>query len=322
MKFKKILPVLACGLAFTTLAACSAGSQKVEFGRYWQTNSLTKQTVHERLEYSVKFEETAQSLGGIGYKLSYSDGTYVTELTTQTLNGETVYCYSTQLKIKVTYELDGEVPVTNEDIVESVCYFEDKALQPISSSKHLISYTPVNDTVDNVQDLRMEYSYVTTYDKATGEASGVTVNSSVKDHPVETPYEYDFTSGKYNVLDNEQLLFALRAISSSTDNARLRVINPFTGLQTIAVKFDDAETKKFDYTLNGETITQKEIAYRPVTIAISSTNSGATQTAWIAKTERADYNPNHNVMLRLETPLAYNLGTLIYELKSIEYQAN
>lgn len=323
MKMKKLLPVLACGLAFTTLAACSSGSQTVEFGRYWQTDPRTSQNVYERLEYSVDFQDTAQSSGGIGYKLSYSNGTYVTTLERGNLNGKTVYSYSTQLNIKVTYEFDGQAPITNDEVVTSTCVFEDLTLQPVYSTKSILCYSPPNSAVDDVESLRVEYSYETSYDKTTGKATGVKVDGSFRGQaPIETAYEYDFTSGKYSVLDNEQLLFALRAISDSTDSATFRVINPFTGIQSIGVEFDDEETKTFSYLHNGETVTDKEITYRPVTMAINSTNSGATQTAWIAKPADRFNNPNRNLMLQLETPLAYNLGTLVYQLKSVTYQTN
>ena len=62
---------------------------------------------------------------------------------------------------------------------------------------------------------------------------------------------------------------------------------------------------------------KKTIDYRSVTMKLSSSNPGATQTAYIATYDNAEMNTHRNVMLKLETPLAYNLGTLVYSLKSI-----
>ena len=60
---------------------------------------------------------------------------------------------------------------------------------------------------------------------------------------------------------------------------------------------------------------KKAIEYYPVSISIVDEYPGATQTAWYAKpSDKSSSNTYRNVLLRLETPIFYNLGTLVYEL--------
>ena len=75
---------------------------------------------------------------------------------------------------------------------------------------------------------------------------------------------------------------------------------------------------EFTFTLDGSDA-KKAINYVPFSVSISSDNPGATQTVWIAKTEDPLKNTYRNVILRLETPIAYGAGSLVYELTSGEF---
>ena len=118
---------------------------------------------------------------------------------------------------------------------------------------------------------------------------------------------------------------ALRCISMSVDSAKVKVYSPFNDeTQKIKLSFDDEEDDSmevsyFDYTANPAATekVKKAFNYRSVTMKLSSSNPGATQTAYIATYDNPEMNTNRNVMLKLETPLAYSLGKLVYSLKSI-----
>ena len=75
----------------------------------------------------------------------------------------------------------------------------------------------------------------------------------------------------------------------------------------------------FLYKNGSEEKSQHTITYRPVSIVLDEKNPGGTQTAWIAKTNDTTNNKYRNVMLRLDTPLSYSLGTLQYTLISATY---
>ena len=46
---------------------------------------------------------------------------------------------------------------------------------------------------------------------------------------------------------------------------------------------------------------------------------GTSQTVWVAKTTDAQKNSHRNAILRIETPLYYSMGSLVYELKDATF---
>ena len=133
---------------------------------------------------------------------------------------------------------------------------------------------------------------------------------------------FEIDQGKFSFLDNEQILFALRGMRNSTTSAKVNVYNPFVlSVQKVAVTVNSDVSESFSFYKNGSA--EKEsftITYRPVQFVLDEKNPGATQTAWIAKAIDASKNTHRNVMLQLETPLSYGLGTLVYKLNSVSYQ--
>ena len=121
-------------------------------------------------------------------------------------------------------------------------------------------------------------------------------------------------------MDNEQLLLALRGIPTSTTSAKVLAYSPFTeSVQRVSINFASEASENFTFTNNG-TETTTAIAYRPVSIVLDEKNPGATQTVWIAKpTPSTSSNKFRNMMLYLETPLSYAMGSLQYKLISATY---
>ena len=68
--------------------------------------------------------------------------------------------------------------------------------------------------------------------------------------------------------------------------------------------------------LNGEQV-KKAISYRAATVTIEANNPGPSQTIWIASSAESQNNANRNIMLRMENPYSYNMGKMVYNLKSI-----
>lgn len=62
-----------------------------------------------------------------------------------------------------------------------------------------------------------------------------------------------------------------------------------------------------------------DVSYVPYSLAINDTAPGATQKVWVAETTKAENNEYRNVILKMETPLSFNLGTLVYELSSVDF---
>lgn len=325
MKAKKVVLVLAALTVFSSFAACTDVNKKVSFNDYWEKNSMAHGTIDETLEYKVTHEKGA-GLDVIGYSLTYGEGKYVTNLKSQ---GEG-YVYTTSLTMPVTYQLAGDEAETLVDSVTSQVVFarSSNGLRPVSSTKTVVSHTPANgagistDTCYALYDFSVVTSYPTegdasstvtykkyTIDEATGEKK--------ETDPLVIASTFDFNDDDYSCLDNEQLLLALRAISSSTTMGSFKAYSPFVeSMQKIDFNFQAETSAKFSFLLNGNEA-KTDIAYRPVTLSIDATNPGATQTAWIASLSNAQNNTHRNVMLKLVTPLSYSLGSLVYELVSI-----
>lgn len=319
MKTKKLLPILAVTLAAAVFSGCSTGSKTVEFKNYW-LKDLTAASVEqyeETLSYNVTFEKES-GVDSMAYDLDYQNGSYTTTLKHYS-DGKCEF--TTKLTIDAVYTLEGGAPVVKQDIVETYVQFyrAQDALTPIKSTKTIHSHTPKNiaEDVDSVEECFLEawYSIETNY----AEGEGVCVTQDLippeGSDQLSDPETFDFSMGKkYSYLDNEQLLIGLRAMSTSTSSATVKTFSPFAEtVQKISVSFDsDEASTTLDVTENGTLSAKKPFTYRAAELSISATNSGATQTVWIA-TEKS-----RNVMLRLETPLSFNLGTLVYSLNSID----
>ena len=89
--------------------------------------------------------------------------------------------------------------------------------------------------------------------------------------------------------------------------------------QRVQITFDsdDELGDEFLLSINGGEAKKESIPYREVTVGLKETYSGESQTIWIANPSNVSNNTYRNVILKMETPLSYNFGSLIYTLKSI-----
>lgn len=316
---KKFLSAIALTLCAATLTACAGTSQKVTFEEYWLEDAgiapnVSPETVLEALEYDVEFKK-ASGLND-DYDVYYENGVYKTKLT---LN-EGVYRYETSLSIDVTYTVDGQSETKSDSIVSWVEFKKNAKLQPIKSHKEIVCRSPEGGGA-TIETCYKEYNYTvdTTYNENGLGGKSVIVNNDPLAN--NDPQEKTFTvEDKYTCLDNEQLLFALRGLSQSTSTSSVSVYAPFSGVvQTINVGYSSLE-KGTEFTFKKNGVSNKQVInYYPVSVKINAQLPGETQTAWIAETTNAHSNTFRNLILQLETPLAYNLGTLIYTLKSANF---
>ena len=316
MKYrKKILSAIALTLCATTLTACSTTSPKIPFVKYWLEDAIVTPTnVLEELEYEVTFKK-ASGLND-AYTVDYQNGVYTTKLT---LN-EDVYRYETQFNIDVSYTV-GEDKFEAQDSILSWVEFKNSAkLQPIASHKEIVNHSPANggSTIKTCY-VKSNYTIDTTYNDNGLGGKCVIVNNDPESK--NDPQERTFTvEDKYTYLDNEQLLFALRGISQSTTTASVSVYAPFSGVvQNVNLTYSTLQKETEFSFKKGDKEIKQVINYYPVSMKINTKLSGATQTAWIAEMTNSHSNTFRNVMLQLETPLSYNLGSLIYKLKSANF---
>lgn len=315
MKAKKILAAIALTLASTTLTACGDNNRSVDFSTYWNATWNVSKTIDETLTYEVKFDN-GSATSTVNYELDYKNGTFTTHL----VEGEAYeYTYTTNFAITAVYSYNDETVELQDGVTTKVTFNAENGLRPIKSEKTIVSHSPANGKVSRVnQAYDAFYRHIET--DYTGEDAVCKVWDT-EPNKDGTPNEkllseetFDGTSGKYSYLDNEMLLLSLRCISTSVDSAKVKVYSPFNDeMQKIKLSFTD-DDESMELLLDG---VKKTIPYRTVDIKLSASNPGATQTAWIARCDNPEMNTHRNVMLKLETPLAYNLGTLVYSLKSV-----
>lgn len=339
MKKKSIL-ALALALSATALAACGNVNQKLSFNANWQQQILNEAQAAsaEELTYEVKFEK-ASFLQKDSFTVEYcgknnaTPGSYTTKL--EYLPEGDAYRYSTELKMDVIFTLaDGQF-VSKQDVVTTETVFKkaSKDLQPISSTKNVVCHSPNNfaaSTLDETYTL-FDYQFQIDYhydgENLSGgkltqtDRNGSLLNTQVYPDGVKTQ-DFGIDMKKYSYLDNEQILFAIRGLSSSnlsgakklnTYNASLGVVELNSISPSTAAKTD------FTFSLNGGEATAHEIDYVPVTLKSENKNNKITQSLWYAKSGEANNNVYRNVLLKMAVTMHYGLGTLTYTLKDAKF---
>ena len=318
MKAKKLFSCLALTLCATTLTACVKTDKHVAFSYYWYQDADIPTQTTETLVYDVSFKQDsglAQNFT-VDYK-----GTMTTRLQK---TDENKYRYESSLVMDVTYTLNGEQCTLQDTVNAWVEFKNDKSLSPIASHKEIVNHSPANLEATKLEECYVKYDYTldTTYQD--GLASGETkmVNNETETTQSNS-FEFD---NKLTVLDNELLLLALRGINPKTYSApSFAVYAPFTNaVQTIKASFGTKEEgTEFTFKKDGEEEKKSRVInYYPVTLSIDAKNPGQSQTVWVAETNDSKSNLYRNAILRLETPISYNLGTLVYELASAEFSKN
>lgn len=321
MNKKTILSALASVTSALLLASCTNINYRVTFSDNWNTNTTNSTpSVTETLKYKVSYKESSGA-DAVNYDLNYTNGTYTATLSPVSLrDGTTGYKYETRLTIDVTYTL-GETSETETDKMTSTVIFKNSgsSFQPISSVKEMVCHSPSNSSeASKIEDCYLEYNYKieTSYESDLSKGKTAITNLA-KTEDNTSSREFEIEDEKYTYLDNEQLLLALRGVSPTLNSApTFLVYAPFTAaVQSIKTSFSTTTSAtSFTFSKNGQAYTG-DISYREVNVGIDSKTPGATQTLWIAeKATDPQRNLNRNIILKMETPISYNLGTLTYEL--------
>lgn len=329
---KKRLACLALVAPVFALAACTSGASNLTLNSNWyrRTGTAISANTREELVYTVRFESS-----GINNFLSYGDengeGRYQTVLSTQNTvlaNGESETCYylKSELSIPVTFTVNGESE-TFTDSVTSEVWFRDVRfeLRPVRSVKTVVTHTPFTSTPETMEDAYVKYDYTheTTYDidcknaNVKVEYRELSQDGSLQVVPIEQSVALD-GSGSY--FDNEQILFALRAVPMIS-SISFRSVNPVKRAQETlsTTKVPESVTEQISFSMNGAEKTEYEIAAYSVVLGYSGSNSGFSQTYTYAALTESSNNTYRNVLLRMDVPVIHSLGTLHYTLSSAQF---
>lgn len=303
----------------------------------------------EKIFYEVSFDNS--SAKNSSYSVEYSGGEFVTEFYAthydwneksldayKSENSELVYCYKTQLNISVTYTLkDGTRSEEFNDIVLSECYFRaaGKSLQPVYSKQTIKSTSPNKNKAKKLEDAykSIDVIYENYYSPDCSEVTCVT-NEADKEQTSKT---YSFKKVKNTLFDNASLYITLRSMKTSAAQQISLFSAAAGGVSTYTVTPSNAELESGERKTISAALAGKElytirtadsesnpiedpgIKTRAMTINYAGgTLAGTTQTVWYAAVENPDNNTARATMLKISTPLSYNLGTLNYTLKEVE----
>lgn len=336
----KKIRIVAPALALSLVAFCScAGTRAISLSANWNKDTTLKEIdgtlkTIETLVYDVTYEATSTESG---YGVEYTNGVYQTTLQSDSIalsSGEKEHCYHlhTQLDLSVTFLINGQRSETFQDTMTSDVWFRNvsEALQPVKSTKSYTSHTPVSgspESFDTTYYALYTFSGETVYDNPLSEATVKQTFTQRGSDSAEAPKikkEKTVSVSELNFFDNEQILFALRALDMSSA-ATVKTINPSSpeNETSISVSAPTAAQRAVNFTLKSgdaeaQQVTNSIDAYE-TSIVYSSSMSGNAQTlVYAAKTNDKD-NTYRNVLLYMETPLSFDMGTLKYSLKSATF---
>ena len=316
---KRNLACLALAAPFLALTACSSGMSSLALSANWyaQVDSTIQANTNETLEYSVSFEAAAENTF-----LSYGEGTYTMHLTTETTglaDGSSELCYHlyAELSIPVTFTVNEETESFTDSVISDV-YFRsvDRSLQPVRSEKYVLTHSPVSESPSSLENAysAYEYTYTTVYDASCANAD-ITVEYTQPEN-IETITDSVELTGSGTYLDNEEIIFAMRGVNMSSTSA-FRSINPVKrAVETVTMSEAPASaSERLTFALNGESA-EREITTYTFSLGYSGSNPGQPQTYTYAGVTSANDNLYRSVLLRMEVPVLYSLGTLRYTLVS------
>ena len=257
---------------------------------------------------------------------------------------EYVYAYETSLKISGFYQIkpDGDKKEFDDELT-TISYFRPagKNLQPVYSYQKVKNTAPASLSTGSIGSAYVEVDeeYETFYNKKCSQA---TVVKTAADSEPES-YKIGLSS-EYSNFDNSQLRAAIRSFTLSGGSSRtFYVVTPQNGnIQSVSASIaspvelnplgtDDQRTiinalrnAPENYIFFDGTIADKEegesdrnFRYSAVSLSINESLQGTSPSMWYSTVENTDINGTRCVLLKMNTPLAFGLGTLSYALKSL-----
>lgn len=313
---KKLISLASVFMTAAILTACSA-DVSTSFAANWYANPAATNVLpdtRETLVYDVSMP--ADTRANNSYYAEYTNGTYKTTLTDE--NG--LYYYKTELTVDVQYFVGDEKSEKFTDTTVSEVRFKSTqyGLQPVSSAKTVNNHSPNSLSPKFAETSYKHYHYKTsiTYNDECTQGLFTYDDLLSETDKVEVLEKKFSISSKQSYLDNEQLLFGVRGITSSAAqniSVGLTTSKKAT-VSTVNVSRASEENATLKFALNGEAASDKAVAYYPYSLKISSDNPGSTRIVWVAS--EAKYR---GVIYRIEDPVSFSLGTLVYTLKEANF---
>lgn len=355
---KKFLLLTASALAALTFAGCSgcAGcnsktNNDALTSSNWYTGTSYKgiqpSSVIDNDFTPEKIVYTVTHSGGNNstYSVEYKNGTFTTEFYAtyydwasskipekyRSEGRELVYCYKTDLEISVRFKKGDKTTEWFDDSAVSVAYFRaaGKNLQPIYSSQDILSTTPAVYQAGEIEKCyeKVDVLYENFYSRDFTELTSVTYKNGETSEKVLD----ELNKQEYSLFDNSSLYIAARSLKLSTDLSQ--TISLFSAASGGISNYNiagNSEPLSDEEQASAESILSAKELYKAEgenpklnTVALnlvyaSGELQGTTQTVWYAAVTNSDNNVSRATMLKISSPLSYALGTLTYNIKTIE----
>lgn len=283
---------------------------KIEFINGNYTSTLTALQILPSNIESLAFEDTSSDIS-------------------TTISGDGVLKLTTRFNITSVYT-EGDTEYKHDDFIYTEVYFATKkySFAPIFS-KSYSSYTIANYAngiyLFYVSDVQSETLYL---------SDSYTVKTRTNAYTFDNPTESNINTKEWNtqtveytfrtLIDNTQLLFALRNITVESENVfMLPTVSPvYKEHKALRIESSADTENTFDVEYNGNAYTEEKIKVTNLNFCINdSTAQGETKFVSIQK-EGSNNIPNMHLPVSFAEPLIYyqsflKMGALVFKIKSI-----
>lgn len=346
---KKKLAALAVLLGSVLAFAACSSKVTVTLNRNWNLNTSAPydESFYEQLVYDVRYAESeSSSTNGLKYTGVSGSYTATTEAEqyfrqSDNLTVTQAYKHTTVLEVSATvadengekvYAFGGDTGIP-ADRMETTVYFRDTSdgLAPLESTSTVYTHTPMQSGIIVIYKYTTSIVYSADGKKATSvltdksaEITEIAENTDqlTKGVIADSSTTLSSLTKSYSCFDNAQLLFAARGLTFSDGSSdKVTVVSTAGGKQTVTIACDEIVNSEYSFTLDGEQI-KESVSACTVNFSVSGTNTGVTHTVYYAnKGTNASSNRFRNMPLRIESPLAYGMGTFHYVLTSASHTA-
>lgn len=345
---KKILAIASFLAAMLLFAGCSGMSATAITANWHKDNSVEYDPAfYEQLTYNIEYSDDDAT--STIYQLKDFKGTYqvsikeAPDVTVPNMQspGFPGYKLESIATLSGTYaEKNGSLEYSFEnDTIRSVVYFhrlgEGHTLEPVYSKTEYFVHAPYTASLNKMDIAISKYDVEIQYNEKCSKATLTKTDRSdeitetipeelSKNVHIEKAVNTEKTVSKlqksYSYFDNAQLFFIARGIAfKENSSATVTSILGNTGGKA-SVKFTCSEVSshRYAFDMDGQNI-NTEISTAKVSMGLNAGNSsGGSSTLYFAtQTNSANYR---NLLLQLEEPYSFGMGTLVYKLASVSTQ--
>ena len=323
MKILKKLSALFVCFALLLASACNTGETVISnmfASQYWLSDTETDVgNINETSVYTISFKEASDTEEGETKLKSTLSGTLTTNIQNTTYENQKCYKFTTSLVTTGTYTYGDKTAEINDTVTSTVYFLGISAkFFPLYSEKTVNTTSPTK--ASEFKFVNLSYSVSTKYNKAENSAvvkvvSTAPADASYKVAEGERAYTKLTKNGAY--LDNESLIFIPRAsdllsgfsASFNTIDALSQKLHNMN--LAVSSSAPTSEITLSNYMVNGEPINGKFSCFN-ATISINNTFSGSALKLYYSSDAKT-----HKRLIKMESALAYSLGSVVYELQSV-----